>query len=483
MPDNFDFLQLDSVRGRLPIIMYELNEVPWRIVDWYVAERPNSHFAKVLDRSLTYTTNTHDSGELHPWSTWPTVHRGVYNDQHQIRFLNQDLSVADRFPPIWEILSSKGFKVGVFGSLQSYPVPSSGKYSFYVPDTFARSPETWPARYSAFQRINLKQTASDGAVASEVHVGGILFDAVRLPFLGVTPATFLRLAMHLRSERRDGQYRARRPLMQAPLAFDVFLDAWRKTEPQFSTFFTNHVAGAMHRYWRYVFPEDFGLSNKGADDRFKRETVLAAMDIADDQVGRLADLAVKKDGTLVILSSMGQEAVKRDPYQGELRLTDAERFAQAIGFSQRFRVNLAMQPDFNFEFDSEGAARHFINRAVRLQSDDGKPLFYRVRQQSATVNLSLAPWTSVLEREAVQFDDVGGLSTLKLADLGITKFSRDPGTGYHQPKGIMIWHGAHVKACDGVRETIESAHIQNLILYAMSAIEAPVVAEPARVAL
>ena len=83
----------------------------------------------------------------------------------------------------------------------------------------------------------------------------------------------------------------------------------------------------------------------------------------------------------------------------------------------------------------------------------------------------------------MQLNDVGGLSALKLADLGITKCSRDPGTGYHQPKDIMIWHGAHVKARDGARETIESAHIKNLILYAMSAIEARVVAEPPRVAI
>ena len=32
-----------------------------------------------------------DEGELHPWSTWPTVHRGVNNNLHKIRFINQDL--------------------------------------------------------------------------------------------------------------------------------------------------------------------------------------------------------------------------------------------------------------------------------------------------------------------------------------------------------------------------------------------------------
>lgn len=471
MLENFDFLQLNGVRGRLPLIVYELNEVPWRIVDWYVGQRPLSNLASILTRSLTYTTVTHDSGELHPWSTWPTVHRGVYNDQHQIRFLNQDLSIAKAFPPIWEILSAKGFKVGVFGSLQSYPAPSSGAYSFYVPDTFARSPETWPARYAAFQRINLKQTASDAAVPAKVRVGEIMIDAARLPFIGVSATTFAKLAMQLRNERKDPQYRARRPMLQAPLAFDVFLNAYRKTKPQFATFFTNHVAGAMHRYWRYVFPNDLGLANTSPGDQFKRETVLAAMDIADEQIGKLAKLALRDGGSLLIMSSMGQEAIKRSPYRGELRVTDARKLADAIGFRQPFRANLAMQPDFNFEFDSEQGAQKFIDRAMGLRDQEGMPIWFRERRQGASVNLALRPPPSVIENEAVAFDHGGTSSTISIADLGIEKIYRDPGTGYHQPNGIMIWHSNATARHNERRSAIESAWIRDMILHAVSATE------------
>jgi hypothetical protein len=476
MLENFDFLQLSSVRGRLPLIVYELNEVPWRIVDWYIAQRPESNLARVLKRSLSYTTVTHDSGELHPWTTWPTVHRGVYNDEHQIRFLNQDLSVAKAYPPIWEVLSKKGMTVGVFGSLQSYPVPSSGKYSFYVPDTFARSAETYPERYSAFQRINLRQTASDGAVASDVKVGGVLFDVARLPLIGVSTSTFVKLAQHLRNERKDAQYRSRRAMLQAPLAFDVFLDAYKKTKPQFSTFFTNHVAGAMHRYWRYVFPEDFGMTNKTPSDTFKRNSVLEAMDIADEQIGKLARLALQDGGTLLVLSSMGQEAIKRDPYHGELRVTDPQKMARAMGFTQPFRANLAMHPDFNFEFDSESAAQEFIDRAMSMRAYDGKPIWFRGAREGASVNLALGDPQTVLEKEAVVFDHGGNARSISLKELGIEKIHRDPGTGYHQPKGIMIWHGKDTKAADGSRSTIESAWIKEMILHAVAATEASRVA-------
>ncbi|MFM0208835.1 hypothetical protein PQQ96_15630 [Paraburkholderia sediminicola] len=470
MSEHFDFSEISELGGRLPLIVYELNEVPWRIVDWYISHRPHSQLAQILPRSLSYTTVTHDQGELHPWSTWPTVHRGVYNDKHHIRFINQDLSTASEFPPIWEILAEKGYRVGVFGSLQSYPAPSDKKYSFYIPDTFAQSPETYPSKYSIFQEINLRQTALDGAVAKDVSLKGTLVtDAMKLSFIGVRPPTFIKLATQLVKERTNNDYRARRPLMQAPVAFDVFLNAYKKTRPEFSTFFTNHVAGAMHRYWRYVFPEDFEQENKSDSDRFKSETVLAAMDIADDQIGKLASLTQRDGGSLLILSSMGQEAVSRMPYHGELRLNDPQKLATVIGFKSEFKSNLAMQPDFNFGFTSIEHAQDFTARANRLCDSDGKSIWFRARHEGLSANLGLGQPQSVMDTELIflQKED-GSRQEIPLADLGISKIFRDPGTGYHQPKGIMIWHGVKPTVESMSRKVIESILIKDMMLYAVS---------------
>ena len=135
-----------------PLVVYELNEVPWRVVDWYVQARPNSALGQLLGSAQTFTTFTRDEGELHPWTTWPTLHRGVTSSQHHIRFINQDLTAAAAYPSIWETLAHAGKRVGVFGSLQSYPPPRQDNYEFYVPDTFAPGCETIPACYESFQR-------------------------------------------------------------------------------------------------------------------------------------------------------------------------------------------------------------------------------------------------------------------------------------------------------------------------------------------
>ena len=72
------------------LIIYELNELPKRLLYDYIKLRPNSTLASILQEGSFKETITSDYGELHPWSTWPTFYRGVDNSKHGIRFINQD---------------------------------------------------------------------------------------------------------------------------------------------------------------------------------------------------------------------------------------------------------------------------------------------------------------------------------------------------------------------------------------------------------
>ena len=101
------------------IILYELNEVPKRLINYYVKNFPNSAFARIISEGMIVETFQYN-GELHPWSTWPTVHRGVDNRIHNIRYLNQDLEYSSKYKPIWEILVENNISVGVFGSYNHF---------------------------------------------------------------------------------------------------------------------------------------------------------------------------------------------------------------------------------------------------------------------------------------------------------------------------------------------------------------------------
>ena len=85
------------------LIIYELNEFPRKLLNYYVKLKPYSNLSKLKKYGSVLNTFTTDKGELHPWSTWPTFYRGVDNTIHKITF-NQEREFDKKYPPIWEIL-------------------------------------------------------------------------------------------------------------------------------------------------------------------------------------------------------------------------------------------------------------------------------------------------------------------------------------------------------------------------------------------
>ena len=124
-------------------------------------------------RSRQYVTVAPDSGHLSPWRTWPSLHRGVPDDQHLISDLGQDRAAADEaYPPVWSLLHAHGASVGVCGSLHSSPPPDHMEsYAFYLPDAFAADDRAHPRVLSRFQAFNLAMTARPRATSTRRSPG------------------------------------------------------------------------------------------------------------------------------------------------------------------------------------------------------------------------------------------------------------------------------------------------------------------------
>jgi hypothetical protein len=69
------------------IILFELNEVPYKVIDYYCRIRPNSTLARILAEGEQFETVTEDQLALDPWISWPTLHRGVPDTMHHILHL------------------------------------------------------------------------------------------------------------------------------------------------------------------------------------------------------------------------------------------------------------------------------------------------------------------------------------------------------------------------------------------------------------
>ena len=66
------------------IILFEMNEVPFRIIDEFVKLHPASQIADILARSKQLDTVCEDQIELDPWISWSTLHRGVIDQDHRV---------------------------------------------------------------------------------------------------------------------------------------------------------------------------------------------------------------------------------------------------------------------------------------------------------------------------------------------------------------------------------------------------------------
>lgn len=457
-------------------ILLEANEIPFRVVDDYVEQHPGSHLAALMADSKQFDTVCEDQVELDPWISWPTLHRGVIDEQHRILHLGQSLESADRqYPPIWRLLSAAGVTVGVMGSLHSSHVPEdAANYAFYVPDFFANQSFAHPAEVTAFQQFNLLMTRMSARnVATDLPPIRSAADFLRFYAThGISRSTLTTTFKELWNERRDPHLKCRRRSIQPLLSLDIFLDLMRRTAPQFATLYTNHVAAAMHRYWAAAYPDDPDGSDMPADwrDRYRHE-IHYAMDCLDIMIGRLMTYADKNGYLLIMASSMGQAAHKSEVTDGFTTVVDLNRFMATMGLSTSEWteqhamvpcVSVTVDPARVDDFERRLSSITCQGHAMSLRRREEPPLSYD-RSGDDTFHLFVyferysGPQTALLAGSPISFEQLGWGFHEHQDNIDCT--------GRHTPHGLLVVHDSAVPAVRGQgRSRISTLDIAPAIL-------------------
>jgi len=421
------------------LILFELNEVPYAVIDYFCQKYPESHLANTLPSCVQYVTHTEDLGEeLHPWSTWPTLHRGVSNQQHHVKDLGEDLEVIDKeYPPIWKILQAHDVSTGVFASLHSYPMPKNyERYAFYVPDPFAADGNAHPYYLRPFQEFNLSMSRrSSRNVDSGIDCKAALKTLVHLPSIGITMKTLGKVAGQLVEELRRPHVKTRRRTYQSVLAFDIYTKLLRTGTPRFSTYFSNHVASAMHRYWAATFPNDYAVNNLPTQwiQDFGGE-IDFAMEKFDDffqELTRFAD--ANPEYKVIVASSMGQKATIAELVNTRMSLNNMPKFLGRLGLHENdWDARPAMHPQYNI-LVHEPKVQKFTHTLDKLEVG-GRRLTYRVKRGGffsldfGHANLEVG--YALLNGERISFEDLG-LCNEVIED-------ESAGTAYHDPEGSLF---------------------------------------------
>lgn len=434
---------------RKKVILLELNEITWNLIDPLIEQGKLPTFAR-LKREGTWAApmSVDLPPQLDPWITWTTVYTGRPQADHNVFFLQQPPETV-RARRIWEICHEQGLSVGVYGSLCSWP-PKPVK-GFYVPDTFAPDPATHPASLKAIQQLNLTYTRS---IRLPDDQDGVLFKArlgAQLLKLGLSPTSITRIARQLANERRNSKVRWRRVALQPAVNFNFFSRLYRRAQPDFATFHTNHVAHYMHTYWKAMQPDVFPQPTAPEEVRDYGKVIehgyITADELLKNMLGLLDDNTV-----LVVASSMGQKPfispLKKGKRIGQPR--SLERLMEILDVQDRVKTLMTMSGQFNIYPDSAETREVVLNNLQSAYIDlPERPMFYiDMVEDSLTVNLR--HYDETTEDSRCYFPNRGKDASYRFEDLvyntGLVK------SGCHDPRGMMMLYGPGIKQGEQIAE-------------------------------
>ena len=429
--------------ARRKVLLIELNEITWSLIDPLIEQGKLPTFARLRREGAWGSPVSVDlPPQLDPWITWTTVYTGRPQAAHNVYFLQQPPETI-RARRIWEIADEAGLSVGVYGSLCTWP-PREVK-GFYVPDTFAPTPETHPASLRPIQQLNLTYTRSVRLPGDE---DGLAFKArlgARLLGLGLRPRTAARVARQLARERVEPKSRWRRVALQPLVNFDFFSRLYRGARPDFASFHSNHVAHYMHTYRKAMQPEAFPQETSPEERATYGGAVEYGYRTADELLARVLGL-LDGDTVLVVASSMGQKPfvspLKKGKRIGQLRSLD--RLVEILGAEGRVRALATMSDQFNLYAD-EPATMWRVVESLRAAYVDtpARPMFnVDTLENSLTVTLKHHDETHEDSRCYFPADSNG--QSYRYEDLvygtGLVK------SGCHDPRGVLLVYGAGVRA-------------------------------------
>jgi hypothetical protein len=371
-------------------------------------------------------------------------------------------------------VEAAGRPVGVFGVLQSWPARDFRQGGFYVPDSFARTIETFPHALERFQAFNVAMTKENNFSSEEpVNLRSLAATAADAVRRGLSPWSCAQLVRHIIRERQDRRYLASRPSVQVLLCFDLFWRLHRRAEPALSIFFSNHVASMMHRFWGdWMQGYD---SNGYRPDAVYGSFIVTAMDYFDHQLGVMRAWVDSHPGTtLIIASSMGMGPIEFHPTPASHVVDDAQKLVTALGVAPA-EVGPAMYPVVTLLFPTPREAEAAAPVLESVSTELG-PMFVDFRTHGRT--LSFYVWMNQDHENlpgSLSWTDAEGIRrTGLIEDLGIVIRHRPGGgnTAQHLPEGPFIAYGAGVKA-DASRDKIDILDAAPSILELLGISQAP----------
>ncbi|MBX3655491.1 MAG: hypothetical protein KF686_15010 [Ramlibacter sp.] len=377
-----------------PLVFVQLNEVNFDTVRRYVEKYNDLPAFKVLLRDfVAYETFGEDRyHELEPWIQWVSAQTGKTFAEHGVFRLGDIVDKPDSLLQIFEILESKGLKVGAVSPMNARNRLKNP--AFFVPDPWTDTPSD---NCGFSQRLTqmMRQTVNDNA-AGRITGRSIatLAEAVIRSFHPKRTLDLLRLLLTIPKKPW------KKSLVLDQLVHMVHLRLFRRSRPNVSFVFLNAGAHIQHHYFLNAEIPGGARKNPAWYIPLDADPVRDMLHTYDRILSDY--LALQTEGTRIILATgLTQEPYRRVKFYYRIREHEAFLNAAGIGFQ---RVLPRMTRDFEITFSNDADANA---AAVRLASmrmaRDGQPVFKELEQRPRSLFVTLTYPDEIQPDDAIDF--------------------------------------------------------------------------------
>lgn len=290
------------------LMFFELDGATWTVMKPLLEKGELPHIQKLMDRGA-HGILMSESPSISP-KIWTGIFSGKRPDKHGVAFFGANSKMV-RAKRIWDILEDRGYTVGVFGSLVTWPPYKVN--GFMVPSVDALGTETYPEEYGFFQKLALSERKKWKETAGPVLA---LWDNVdlagKLLKHGINPRTFLnavRCVLREKVVKRGLLDRYwRKVFLHLELATDFLEFLLEKHRPDFCTWHIHTCDSVAHRYWAFYEPEPFQGEVTERQIKAMGDVIPDSYRVADRAIGRIMD-RLDNDTTIVLVSDHGGRAL------------------------------------------------------------------------------------------------------------------------------------------------------------------------------
>lgn len=425
---------------RSKIFVVELDGGTWDVILPLIKQGKLPYFKRLIENGA-WGDLMSDQPMISP-RIWTSIFSGKHSTKHGVEFFG-DTSNAVRQKRIWDIFNDSGNKVGVMGSLVTWPpYPING---FIIPSIFSITPETYPQEYSFFQGIvlNERKKLLQQDVRRRNKVKELLSATYNLRNHGISNDTFFSAFKYMFWQNIVHRSRLDRYWRKATLYHKMLTDMcvylYKKYGPDFITFHIHLCDALSHRYWEFHEPSQFPETPKRKIKKYSEVIANSYIEV-DQTIGKFINM-MDPNTKLIVVSDHGFGAL---PSAIQPHVLDIDKFLKILGLENKvIPARFGIKVFLTFAKRDKDEMKKTMDIIDKIVFKDSGERLFKTELSERYISISTIPklWRTHVQDDLLVIVGTYGAYTFKeLFPKRKLKI-----TGIHKEKGIMIFYGQDIR--------------------------------------